>query len=139
MRAAAAAAPDYPGPPIWRVAATGRARLLRGFRPLVAMLRVRGAGKRLPDLELGATRLRLQRSAPREAVRLLHEPSWRHHRPVSVHTNYHPEKQQRMQSIFDHYHAKGGGGGGGEGDWAALTRWSGTQGTRVACERTAEW
>ncbi len=67
---------------------------------------------------------------------LLHEPSWRHHRPVSVHTNYHPEKQQRMQSIFDHYHAKGGGGGGGEGDWAALTRWSGTQGTRVACERT---
>jgi len=29
---------------------------------------------------------------------LLNEPTWRHHRPVSVHTNYHPEKQQRMQA-----------------------------------------
>jgi len=61
---------------------------------------------------------------------LLNEPRWRDHRPVSVHTNYHPEKQQRMQSIFDHYHKAGGGGGGGGGDVAALRRWSGTQGMR---------
>eukprot|EP00964_Phaeocystis_antarctica_P064285 scaffold38660_cov46-Phaeocystis_antarctica.AAC.1 len=64
---------------------------------------------------------------------LVHEPSWQHHRPVSVHTNYHPEKQQRMQSIFTHYHLKGGGGGGGGGDWAELRRWSGTQGSRTKC------
>ena len=42
------------------------------------------------------------------------------HRPVSVHVNYHPEKLQRMQDVYEHYH--GGGApvagvdlGGGEG------------------------
>jgi len=59
---------------------------------------------------------------------LLNEPTWRHHRPVSVHTNYHPEKQQRMQAIFNHYHVAEG-----KGDWAALRRWSGTEGSRRAC------
>ena len=40
-----------------------------------------------------------------------------------MHTNYHPEKQQRMQSIFAHFHDKGGGGGGsgGGGGEAAST------------------
>ena len=52
---------------------------------------------------------------------------------AQVHTNYHPEKQQRMQSIFTHYHDKGGGGGGGGGDLAELRRWSGTQGSRTQC------
>ena len=42
-------------------------------------------------------------------------------------------KQQRMQSIVDHYHTHGGGGGGGGGSWEGLRKWSSTEGQRATC------
>jgi len=42
-----------------------------------------------------------------------------HHRPVSVHVNYHPEKEARMVSIKQYYH---------EGVRTALDKWNGGEG-----------
>eukprot|EP01062_Namystynia_karyoxenos_P043343 TRINITY_DN31761_c0_g1_i1.p1 TRINITY_DN31761_c0_g1~~TRINITY_DN31761_c0_g1_i1.p1 ORF type:complete len:941 (+),score=259.99 TRINITY_DN31761_c0_g1_i1:69-2825(+) len=46
---------------------------------------------------------------------------WRRHRPAAVHVNYHPEKFERMQSLFAFYH---------KGQSDALSRWAGSEGTR---------
>ena len=44
------------------------------------------------------------------------------HRPVSVHINYHPEKEARMRSVSRFYH---------EHDATALDRWNGGEGLRT--------
>ncbi len=45
------------------------------------------------------------------------------HVPVTVHINYHPEKEARMDSVSRYYHQK---------EMRALDRWNGGEGQRSA-------